>query len=341
MVTVNVSLEGTTHQADESRFDYFQEALARVRRLPGVHSVSATEFLPLYSTGFVGGPLGMDGRPARESSMLVPVFPDYFRTMGGKILKGREFTETEARNNARVAIVSDRFASEFGSALDALDHQVTIRDSPPWRIIAVVKGLDYMTDGANVNQIYVPAHAPGRFSSTFVARVDGRAEDRLDMIRDTIRSVDPQVPLFGVKTMEQRMADALAQPQFYRTAVFCFAVFALLLAVVGIYGMVCYKAAQRAHEMGVRIALGTTPARLRVTLLWGGLNPIAAGAIPGIGCALLSGRLLENLVEGAKPLNAVNYGAFVLCITVIAALGIWIATRPIARLDVMAILRIE
>ncbi|PYT19585.1 MAG: hypothetical protein DMG57_44830 [Acidobacteria bacterium] len=161
------------------------------------------------------------------------------------------------------------------------------------------------------------------------------------MIRDTIRSVDPQVPVFGVKTMEQRMSDALARPQFYRTAVFCFGAIALLLVVIGIYGIVSYTVARRSHEMGVRMALGTTPARLRLSLVRSGLFPIAAGAIPGIAGAGLSGRLLESLVDGAKSVNAGAYVAAVLGVALIAAVGIWVATRPIAQLDIMEILRTE
>lgn len=341
LITVNVSLEGTTHEGDSRRLAYFEEALARIRRLPGVRGTSATEFLPLYATGFIGGPLGIDGRPASESSMVVPVFPDYFRTMGGRILRGREFTAAEVQGDARVAIINERFASEFGSPADALGHQVTLDNARPWKIIGIVKGMDYMTDGANASQVFVPAHAPGGFFSTFVARVNGRAEDRLAMIRDTIRSVDPQVPLFGVKTMEQRMSEALARPHFYRTAVFCFAAFALLLAIIGIYGIVSYAVSRRTHEMGVRMALGTTPARLRVSLLCQGLIPIAAGAIPGIAGAVLSGRLLENLVAGAKSVSATAYAASVLFIILIAAIGIWIATHPIAELDITEILRTE
>ena len=141
--------------------------------------------------------------------------------------------------------------------------------------------------------------------------------------------------------MEQRLADALARPQFYNTAVLCFAAFALLLAVIGVYGTVSYSVAQRTHEMGVRMALGTTPARLRVCLLRQGLIPIAAGAIPGIAGGALSGRLIESLVEGAKSGNATAYAASALLIALIAAAAVWVATRPVARLDIAEILRTE
>ena len=161
------------------------------------------------------------------------------------------------------------------------------------------------------------------------------------MIRDTIQSVDRRVPVFDVRTMEQRMSDELARPQFYKTAVLCFAGFALLLAVIGIYGIVSYTVARRTHEMGVRMALGTTPRKLRVCLLRQGLIPIAAGAIPGIAGAVLSGRLLESLVEGAKSVNFAAYAGAVLFIASIAAAGIWAATRPVARLDIVEILRTE
>ena len=114
-----------------------------------------------------------------------------------------------------------------------------------------------------------------------------------------------------------------------------------MLAVIGIYGTVSYTVARRTHEMGVRMALGATPARLRVRLLRQGLIPIAGGAIPGIAGAALSGRLLVSLVEGAKSASATAYGASVLFIAFIAAIGIWMATRPIARLDIVEILRTE
>lgn len=100
LITVNAALEGTTHQLNDRRLAYFEEALARIRRVPGIRSASATECLPIYATSFMGGLFGMDGGPANENSMVVPVFPDYFRTMGGRILRGREFTEAEVQSDA-------------------------------------------------------------------------------------------------------------------------------------------------------------------------------------------------------------------------------------------------
>jgi len=339
LITVNVSLEGTAHQGAGRDFAYFQEVLAHVRRLPGVRSASATEFLPLYSRGFRGGPFDIDGQPGRARGSIVPVFPDYFQTMGARMLAGRDFTAAEVQGNTKVAVVTERVAALFGSPALALGHRVS-----HWTVIGVVRTMDYMQPDmieANANLLFLPSSQPGGFYSTFVARVDGRAEDSLARVRDAIRSVDPQVPLFGVKTMEQRMDEALARPRFCRTAVLCFGGFALLLAVTGICGMVSYAVARRTREMGVRMALGTTPAHLRAGLLRQSLVTIAAGAVPGIAAAVLSGRLLASLVEGAEAFNVAAYAASVLLITAVAAAGVWAATRPIARLNIAEILRAE
>jgi putative ABC transport system permease protein len=342
MVTASVSLEGTSHDLKGKRLPYFQEALDRIRRIPGVRNASATEFLPLDATGFIGGPFGLDGRPAKRSSTMIPVLADYFTTMRGRILYGREFTDAEVRSDADVAVVNEQFASEFDSPADVLDHQLTLGNETPWKIIGVVKGMDYMTDTmdtVDANEVFVPSDSP--HGATFVARVDGRDEDWLPAIRDTIRSVDPEVPVFGVKTMEQRLADTLVRPSFYRTAVLFLAAFALLLAVIGIYGVVSYAVAQRIREMGVRLVLGATPFRLRGTLLRQALIPVAAGAISGIAGAVLAGRFLESLVEGAKSVDLPTFILSILFITLIASASIWAGSRRVATLDILEILRSE
>jgi predicted permease len=343
IVTVSVSLDGTTHALDKRQLPYFEEVLRQIRKLPGVRSASATEFLPLYASAFIGGPFGLDGRPAERNSTMVPVLSGYFETMGGRILHGREFTDAEVHSGAKVAIVNERFAAGFGAPQDAVGHELTNDNDPPLRIVGVVKSMEYETDPTmvNGNQVFLPSATPGSFFSTFVARVDGRAEDHLAEIRDAIQSVDPQVPVFGAKTMQQRLDEVFAGPKFYRSAVWIFAGFALLLAVIGIYGIVSCAVAQRTQEMGVRMALGTTPLRLRGMLLRQGLLMVAAGAIPGIVGARLSGHFIESLMDGAKPVDMATSAGLVLFLALVASTSIWAATRRIAALDIMSILRGE
>ena len=343
VVTVSVSLDGTTHQLDKRQLPYFEQVLDRIRSLPGVRAASATEFLPLYASAFVGGPFGMDGRPAKLNSTMVPVLSGYFQTMAGRILCGREFTDAEVRSGANVAVVNERFAAEFGGPQEVLSHQLTNGEDTPSRIVGVVRGMEYETDPtlANSNQVFVPSSSPGSFSSTFVVRVDGRAEDHLATIRDTIQSVDPQVPVFSVKTMQQRLDEFFAIPKFYRTAVWAFAGFALLLAVIGIYGIVTYAVVERTQEMGIRMALGRTPAQLRVMLLHDGLVMVVAGAISGMAGARLTGHFLESLIDGAKSVDMATSAGLVLFLALVASTSIWSATRPLAKFDIVAILRSE
>src|SRR5580693_5427409 len=352
VATVAVSLDGTSQAMDKRQLPYFEEVLDRIRRLPGVRSASETDFLPLYASAFVGGPFGLDGRPAARNSTLVPVLSGYFQTMGGRILYGREFTEAEVRSGAKVAVVNERFANEqsaagFGAPQDILNHQLTIDGDTPRKIVGVVRGMDYETDPtlARSNQVFVPSETPGNFFSTFVVRVeesvDGRAEDHLAAIRDTIQSVDPQVPVFSVKTMQQRLDEVFSRPKFYRTAVWIFAAFALLLAVLGIYGIVSYAVVQRTQEMGIRMALGRTPVQLRGMLLRDGLLMVMAGAVPGIAGAQLTGRFLESLMDGAKPIGLGTSAGLVFLFALVASTSIWSATRRIASLDITAILRSE
>jgi putative ABC transport system permease protein len=343
IVTVNVSLEGTSRQTNEQRLHYFEEVLSRIRNLPGVRSASATEFLPLYATGFVGGRFGVDGRSASRGSTMVPTLADYFQTMGGRILEGREFTGAEVAAGSRVAVVNERFAAEFGGPREVLGRQLTIGRGTGWKIIGVVRGMEFETDSslANSNQVFVPAESPGGFFSTFVGRVDGRADDHLTAIREAIRSVDPYVPVFGVKTMEQRLADFFIRPRAYRTAVWMFAAFAVLLALIGIYGIVSHSVAERTQEMGLRIALGATPARVRGMLLTQSLLVIAAGAVLGVVGASAVGSSLGSLIPEAMPVGLATSMALAISLSAAAAVTIWSATRRIPELDIMRMLRTE
>lgn len=274
---------------------------------------------------------------------MIPVLSDYFRTMGGRIIYGREFTESEVRSGAKVAVVNERFAAAFGAPQDAVSHQLTSAGDAPWKIVGVVEGMEYETDPtlAKGNQVFVPSATPGSFFSTFVVRVVGRPEDHLALIRDAIQSVDPQVPVFSVKTMEQRLDEVFAHPKFYRTAIWTLAGFALILVVIGIYGILSYAVAQRTHEMGVRMALGTTPTALRRMILRQGLLMVLVGAIPGIAGAEFMERFLESLIDGAKPVSMATSVGLLLFLALVASMSIWSATRRITSFDIAALLRSE
>jgi putative ABC transport system permease protein len=341
IVTASVSLDGSVQQSNKRQLAYFEEVLDRIRQLPGIRSASATEFLPLYASGFIGGPFGLDGRPAAKSSTMIPIMADYFQTMGGRMVAGREVTAAEVRKSADVAVVNERFAASFGDPKDALNHEVTIGTDKPLRVVGVVRGMEYETDPtiANGNQVFVPSETPGSFSSTFVARVDGRAEDRLAAFRDAIQSVDPRIPVFSVKTMNQRLDELYARPRFCRTAGLSFAAFAAMLTLLGIYGAVSCAVAERTQEMGVRMALGRTPAQLRSMLLRRGLTIIVGGAVLGGTGAQLTGRFLASLIAGAKPMGLAGSSALVLFFALVALASIWSATSSIAKLDIITILR--
>ena len=141
--------------------------------------------------------------------------------------------------------------------------------------------------------------------------------------------------------MPQRLDGFFSHPKFYRTAIWFFAGFTMLLAVIGIHAIVSHTVTQRNREMGVRMALGRTPVHLRGMLLRQGLLTVAAGALPGIAGAQLTGRFLRSLTDGAQPVGLVMSATLVLSFALIASASIWSATRRIATLDVLSILRSE
>ncbi|MGH9574050.1 MAG: FtsX-like permease family protein, partial [Candidatus Acidiferrales bacterium] len=349
VATVSVSLGGTTHQGNGRELAYFEEVLDRIRSLPGVRSASATEFLPLYATTFIGGPFGIDGHRAPHGSMAVPVFSDYFETMGGRILYGREFTDAEVRSGAKVAVVDERFARAFGSPANALGRQLTLAGAPPFvptgsKIVGVVRSMHYETDPtvANEFQVFVPAKNPGSFfSPTFVARVDDRAEDHLAAVRDAIQSADPQVPVYSVKTMQQRLDEVFARPSFYRTAIWSFAAFALLLTMIGVYGLLAYGVARRTNEIGIRMALGATRGRLVRMVLREALLLVCIGLAIGVPLVfsirnVAAGLIGESVANLGEPITA---GA--IAIIVAALLASYLPARRAMKVDPMVALRHE
>jgi predicted permease len=344
IATVSVSLDGTTYQSGDRQLPYFEEVLDRVRRMAGVRSVSATEFLPLDARAFIGGEYGIDGHPAKRNSMIVPVFADYFQTMGGQILYGREFNDAEVRSGSKVAVVNERFAAAFGELSQAIGRRLTTAGGSSWQIVGVVKGMDYETDPTVINpfQVFIPPAHPGIFPpATFVARVDAPVEGHLSAIRDTIRSVDADVPVFGSETMQQRLNELFAHPRFYRFIIWTFAGFALLLIVAGTYSLLAYTVARRTGEICIRMALGATRSNVGRMVLGEAFLTVCVGIIGGAPLIFWIKRLAGRLMGSAPgSLTApIAFGA--LAILAVALLAAYIPARRAMRIDPMVALRYE
>ncbi len=349
IATASVSLDGTTRQGQGREFAYFDDVLDRIRRLSGVRSASATEFLPLYATTFIGGRFGMDGHPAKRASLMVPIFSDYFRTMGGRILFGREFNDAEVRSGAKIAVVDERFAEQFGSPADAVGRQLTISRAPGFvpkesTIVGVVRAMDYDTDPAVANspQVFVPSKTPGNFFATvIVARVSGQAGDHLAQIRDTIQSVDPQVPVYSVKTMQQRLDEAFARPSFYRTAIWIFAGFALLLTMIGVYGLLAYGVTRRTNEIGIRMALGATQSSLMRMVLRQALLLVCIGLAVGVPLVFGTRSVAASLIGSPPASLAEPLAVGAVAIIAAALLAAYLPAHRAMRVDPMVALRHE
>jgi ABC-type antimicrobial peptide transport system permease subunit len=191
--------------------------------------------------------------------------------------------------------------------------------------------------GRPLVQFYLPAAQHPALFMTFVARVHGKPERYLPVCRDAIQQVDPQLPVYGVMTLGQRLDETLAKPCFYTTAVLFLGGFAVLLAVIGVYGVASYSISQRTHEIGVRLAVGASPGRLRFALLRQSMLPIAAG----VAGAIVRGRFLGYLMAEVEPLDVRTCATAALLLAFTAAVAVWTATARVLRVDPMRALRTD
>ena len=339
VATMSVSFAGTSYMGEQSRV-YLDEAVRRLRGVPRVMSVSATQFLPLGTEGHGAGRFNVDGVGTETLATTVPIAPDYFVALGGRLVAGREFTPQDMAGTERIAIVNEEFARAFGDSSSLVGRMVTGTKFEPRRIIGVVRG---MRDSGPLYppspQMFLPARSSR--SLTFVVKVSGAAKDQIAAVRDALASVNPRVPVFDVKTMDERLALTLARPKFYATAVVFFGGLALLLSVIGVYGVVSYACGERIRELGIRLALGTTPARLRGRLVWRIVLLVSAGAIPGAVFVSIAATYLRNLIPGSEAALLTTIATAIAGTLAVAVVATWAATHRVASLDIMSALRPE
>jgi predicted permease len=339
IATLTVSLAGTPHDG-EAAWPYLNDVFSRIRAVPGVTAVSGTELLPLNVTGFMAGHFNIEGHGPAPLTLVIRVAPSFFATMHTRLLAGREFSPDDLVRRPALAVVNETLARQFGGPSSVVGRRLTADRWTPMEIVGVVGDLSYIP-GVTVSTpaAFVVSRAP--HAMTIVAHVQGSAGDRLAAVRDAVRSVDAKVAVFDAKTMDEWFGAAIARPRFYVIAVVFFGGVGLLLSIIGVYGVVSFAVITRTREMGVRLALGTTPQRLRAWMLRHTLAVVMAGSAAGVGLSMAFGRYLQSLIAGATSFGISGSCAAVGMTLAIASAAIWSATRRVARLDISDVLRAE
>ncbi len=342
IVTMNVSLAGTREDTDSRRLPFYHEALDRLRAVPGVESEGGADFLPLVAQTFQASAFHIESGNKIPLVITSSVTPDYFAAMGTKVLFGREFNSFDRKNADPVAIVNAEFARTAGGGSSLIGRKV-ISDwtKSAMTIIGVVETMRYSPSDTGSAELFFATEQGAPSYLTFVARVHGDAASYVAVCRDAVQRVDRQVPVFGAKTLDDRLAQALATPRFYTIAILSFGSFALLLAMTGIYGVASYSIAERTHEIGVRMAVGASTRNMRALIMRQSLLPAVIGAAAGVSGAAAMGRLLKHLMSTISGVDAASVAAGAAFLAFTAAVAAWIATERIMQVNPVDALRVE
>ncbi|HEX3743197.1 MAG TPA: ABC transporter permease [Bryobacteraceae bacterium] len=347
--------EGRLTDADKVR-RFYREVLGHVDSLPGVHSTTVTTGLPAQDAGF-GMQFSIAGKPVTDPSTrpavgFQMVTPGYFSTFGIRTIKGRPFDEHDIAGSLRVAMVDENFAARYLKGLDPLQQRLLVQDLVPgvaklgpsqeWQIVGVFHNVVY---GGRPDQgrpvMYVPFwQSPWPYAAVAV-RTAGDPAAITSGVRAAIRSMDPDLPVAQVETMDQIVSDAHAGDRFTTVLFASFAAVALLLAVLGIYGVMAFLVAQRTHEIGLRIALGAGRRHVLQMVIGEGLRLAAVGLAFGLVGAWLVGRSMQSLLFGATSLDFTAFGVVAALMVLSAILACCIPARRAAWVDPIVALREE
>ena len=351
VLTFNVSLPDVRYSS-EQQARFYRDLANRLRSLPGVQSASAAVPLPLSGSRF-GISFQIEERPVapkdEPSADLFVTEPDYFRAMGIPVLKGRDFSERDDHNSTPVVIVSDTFARQFFPNEDPVGKRIkpgiSTWDNDPSKvseIIGVVADIHNRALNTDPKPVYYLPQAQVPFDE--VSMVIKTSTDPHALITSATREVqamDSELPVFSVKTMDEYVSSSVAAPRFNTTLLSIFASVALVLTIIGLYGVMSYSVAQRTNEIGIRMALGAQTRDVLGMIVKDGAKIIGIGLLLGIGGALLLTRLLEALLFGVTTRDPFTFLFIAVLLSVVAMLACCIPALRATRVDPLEALRCE
>jgi len=337
-----------TSSSNEQQFAaFFHDALERIRNLPGVKDAALTRRYPLRdfnNTTLMLKVRGAENFRLPQPIPITPISPDYFRVMRIRLLKGRAFGEADTGAAQGVVIVNESFARVVLKDLDPLAQQISFGPPPaPWsEVVGVVADTrDHALEQEAIPEIFVPYVQQPSFNMAFVLRTPGSPEALVAAVRKAVEGIDRNQPLSETTTMDEVIAGVVAPRRFQMLLLGLFATLALVLAAVGIYGVVSYSCSLRVHEFGIRMALGAERRDLLRTVIRKGAKLALIGVCVGLSGALLLTRFLSSMLYGVKPTDPLTLIGVSLILSAVALLASYIPARRATKVDPMVALRYE
>jgi putative ABC transport system permease protein len=347
VLTERIMLPLGKYSKPAQQTSFFLNVLERLAQLPGVESVAAASSPPL--TGFMSrASVELEGQPrppgTSPSTPECVISPSYFHALRIPLVSGRYFTSYDVDSAPRVAIANEAFARRFFGDKDPVGRRIRLGGSEGnWYSIAgVVQNVRHLPLGtdplAEVFTSYLQDPAP---YMTLIVRAVSDPASLAAAVRGKVLEVDRNQPVYDVATMQQRLSEAVAPQRFNTLVLGIFAGMAVMLAAVGVYGVMAYSVAQSTHEIGVRMALGAQRQDVVKLVLRHGVLLVAFGIGLGVAGALALTRFLSTLVYGVKPTDPLTFIAVTLILTTVALLASYLPARRATRIDPMTVLRLE
>jgi predicted permease len=351
LATMTVDLPGARYRSADAMRSLHQAMLERLGHLPGAASAAAVNFIPLGGA-MIRGDFKLDGGRALPRDYLVAkpaVSPGYFRTMNVRLLRGREFTAEDVVSSPGVVIVSKAVADQLWPGESGVGRRLSMKDAPgsgDWlTVVGVVDDVGQTAIDAHRDPaIYQPiSQLTQTFfldHMSFVIRAAGEPASLVPAMRQAMRDVDPSQPIGSIGTMDSAIAATVAEPLFQARLIGVFSVFALLLAAIGIYGVVAYSVAERTHEIGIRVALGAASADVIGMVLRRILALVVPGLATGILGALAATRVLGSLLFEVRPNDPATLVGVAGLLAMVAIVAGLVPARRASRVDPLVALRV-
>ncbi len=348
-LSFDVGLQGYDQNKGQ---EFYRQVVERVESLPGVKSATLTSSTPL-SLNYSSNNIYVEGQPAERGSnlpvaMTASIGPRYFETMGTPILQGREFSDRDKKDSELVVVVNETFVRRIipdaKSSADALERRVSFNGTkgPFVRIIGIAKDGKYFNIAEEPRSfIWGPLSQNYQSSANLIIRTQGNPEAAIAVTRNAIRGLDPNLPLFDVKSLTEHMRFALFPARVAATVLGGFGLVALTLAAIGIYGVTSYAVSQRTREIGIRIALGAQLSDVLRMILSNGVKLTAIGVALGLAGAFLLTRALTSLLSGVSATDPATFIVVSLLMVAVALVASYLPARRATKVDPLVALRYE